>query len=102
MKISRYLSKINLISCSVASVLYREGKEERRPKLEEGRSRGVSCRAALTKLCAAKRPFAPTRKGKSLYGGRYFPNFYTNDTNGHDIICYFGFLNFNFLGSQNF
>ncbi|WP_202223776.1 hypothetical protein [Okeania sp. KiyG1] len=28
---------------------------------------------------------APTREGKTLYDDRYFPNFYTNDTNGHDM-----------------
>ncbi|MEB3341344.1 DALR anticodon-binding domain-containing protein [Okeania sp.] len=43
-------------SCPVASVLYREGKEE-----------------AL-------------REEKTLYGDRYFSNFYTNNTNRHDII----------------
>ncbi len=32
-----------------------------------------------------KNKIAPTREGKILYGSRYFPNFYTNDTNGHDI-----------------
>jgi len=33
-----------------------------------------------------ERPFAPKREGKTLYNGRYFANFYTNDTNGHDMI----------------
>ncbi|NEQ76036.1 MAG: hypothetical protein F6K23_25160 [Okeania sp. SIO2C9] len=41
-----------IISCPVASVLYREGKEEGRRKKEEA-----------------------LREGKTLYGARYFPNF---------------------------
>ncbi|NET24290.1 MAG: hypothetical protein F6K01_02055 [Okeania sp. SIO1I7] len=40
------------ISCPVASVLYREGKEEGRRKKEEA-----------------------LREGKTLYGAKYFPNF---------------------------
>ena len=58
-----------LISCPVASVLYREGKEEGRrkkeaKKKEEGRK-------------------------KNLTNGSSSHNFYTNDTNGHDMTSNF-------------
>ncbi len=57
-------SNRKIISCPVASVLYGEGKEEGRRKKEEGRRK---------------------KKRKNLKYGKYSPNFYTNDTSGHDI-----------------
>ncbi len=59
-----------MISCLVPSVWYRESKEEERRKKEEG---------------------------KVLHGGRYFPNFYTNDTNGHDMNSQFSILNLSII-----
>ena len=44
----------------------------------------------------AIRLLAPTREGKTLHGGRYFTNFYTNDTNGHDITEKFRYKAFYF------
>ncbi len=48
-------------SIDIVSTLYREGKEEGRRKKEE-------------------------EKEKPEIWCKYFPNFYTNDTSGHDII----------------
>ncbi|NES68383.1 MAG: hypothetical protein F6K24_25690 [Okeania sp. SIO2D1] len=47
-----FAEKFILISCPVASVLYREGKEDRSWKKEEA-----------------------LREGKTINGARYFPNF---------------------------
>ncbi|NET15813.1 MAG: hypothetical protein F6K08_24810 [Okeania sp. SIO1H6] len=52
-------------------VLYRKGKEEGRRKKEEERRK--------------KKEERRKKKRKNLKYGKYFPNFYKNDTSGHDI-----------------
>ncbi len=69
-----------MISCPVASVLYREKKEEGRRKKEEGR------RKKEEGISRGDSRITSTRKGTILDKCRYFHGFYTKDTNGHDMI----------------